>query len=204
MKKILVLLLLLASINKAFTQNNIVQMIGVKGAYNLSGVSFDPIEEGAASISTVKNFSISYIYFHNLWNSMPYFGFQTELYFQEQGYILDGNKIISNSIEIPFTSKFHIDFWKMRLLLNAGAFVGYRTTKTGGFDATDYKYDYGFIGGGGLAYIAKPFEIHLESNYHNSLSYLYDPKRVSDTKRYYSHPHQLLMSLAIYIHLFSK
>lgn len=204
MKKIVTIFLFILALNILTAQNKIVHMIGVKGAYNISGVNFNPIVEDATAITTIKNYSFSYIYFHNLWNSMPYFGFQTELYFQEQGYKLGDERIVTKTIEVPFTSKFHIDFWKMRLLLNAGAFVGYRTSKSNGFEATDYHYDYGFLGGGGIAFIFKPFEIHFETNYHQSFAYLYDPAKVSDTKRYYSHPSQLLMSVAVYFQLFSK
>lgn len=204
MKKLVTIVLLFLFWNTLESQNNIVHLIGIKGAYNLSSVSFNPIMEEASSVTTIKNYSISYIYFHNLWNSMPYFGFQTELYFQEQGYTLDGERIITKAIEVPFTSKFHIDFWKMRLLMNAGAFVGYRTSKSNGFEATDYRYDYGFLGGGGLGFVMKPIEIHFEANYHYSLAYMYDPAKVSDTKRYYSHPRQLLLSVAVYFNLFSK
>ncbi len=203
MKKIILLSFLLISLNLA-GQNNVVSLIGIKGAYNLSGVTFNPIEESARSITTIKNYSISYIYFHNLWNRMPYFGFQAELFFQEQGYILNDERIISKEVILPLTSKFHIDFWKMRLLMNAGGFVGYRTSKSSGFEATDFRYDFGFQGGGGIAYILKPFEIHFEANYQHSLAYLYDPQKNSETKLYYSHPHQLLLSIAVYFQLFSK
>ena len=69
---------------------------------------------------------------------------------------------------------------------------------------TDYKFDAGFIGGGGLAFVLKPFELHLEANYQYSLTYLYNPQKDSQINVSFSHPSQLLFSVAIYYQLFGK
>lgn len=203
MRKLLLLFLILIIGQNIYSQTYSAHLLGVKAGVNLSGVSFYPKQE-SATILTKKNFSFSYIYYHSLWKSMPYFGFQTELSMQEQGYILNGERITSKTIEIPFVSKFHIDFWKMRFLINAGGFAGYRKTKSDGFAESDYRYDAGFIGGAGFAFVFDPFEVHLEGNYHYSLTYLYDPQRESQTRVSFAHPNQLLISLGLYFKISGK
>lgn len=201
--KLLIVSVLLFT-NTAISQERSSHLIGVKGAYNVSNVSFNPVIEGVKAIKTYKNYSLSYINYNSLWKTMPYFGFQAEVYFQEQGYELNGNKVTMESVLFPLTSKFHIDFWRMRVLMNAGGFVGYRKSKSDGFAETDYKFDAGFIGGGGLAFVLKPFELHLEANYQYSLTYLYNPQKDSQINVSFSHPSQLLFSVAIYYQLFGK
>jgi len=176
-------------------------LIGIKAAYNISGVDFNPINNGAININTNKNYSLVYTYYHDLWKTMPYFGFQAAFSYQEQGYKIDDQETRLTVYEIPFVSQFHIDFWKMRLLINLGGFMGYRIASTTEFESTDIRIDYGFLGGAGLAFVFKPVELHIEANYQYSLSYLYDPKKFSETDLQFTYPHQLLFSVALYLHL---
>lgn len=175
-------------------------LIGVKVAYNMSGVDFNPTQN-ELNITTIKNYSLVYTYYHDLWKTMPYFGFQASLSYQEQGYNIDNEETRLTVYELPLVSQFHIDFWKMRFLINLGGFMGYRTASTKAFESTDIRIDYGFIGGGGLAFVFKPVELHLEANYQYSLSYLYNPKKFSETDLQFSYPHQILLSVALYFHL---
>lgn len=176
-------------------------MVGFKVAYNMSSVDFTPEKLQVGEIKTVKNYSFLYTFYHDLWKTMPYFGFQTGLSYQEQGYKIADAETKLTVYEVPMVSQFHIDFWHMRLLLNAGAFCGYRAESSAGFEDTDYRIDYGFIAGGGLAFVLKPFELHFEGNYQYSLASLYDATKVSTTDLQYAYPHQLLISVALYIHL---
>ncbi|MEN6619809.1 MAG: hypothetical protein ABFC28_10040 [Rikenellaceae bacterium] len=175
-------------------------LVGLKAAYNISGVNFNPTKN-EVTISSSKNYSLVYIYYHDLWKTMPYFGFQASFSYQEQGFKIDNDEIRLTVYEVPLVSQFHIDFWKMRLLINVGGFMGYRMKSTKEFEIPYNKIDYGFIGGGGLAFVFKPIELHLEVNYQYSLSYLYNPKKFSETELQFTYPHQLLFSLALYLHL---
>jgi len=195
------------------------QMIGMRSGYNISGIDFQR-NDTPKSISTLKNFSLLYTYYHPLWNG-HFFGLQTGVSYMEQGFSEPGSHPELYDITryqvltIPVVSQFHVDFWKMRLLLNIGAFGGYRLsanqsiyTATGEkiekdyiFDCYDTKPDYGFIGGGGLAYRIKPFEIHFECNYQYSLSLLYNPRKYSNTSYIYVYPRQLIFSLSLFFQL---
>lgn len=179
-------------------------LIGVRAGYSISGIDSRPTIE-TKSISSNQNFSIIYTYYHDLWGTINLFGFQTGISKNSAGYMSGENEIRYEVITIPLVSQFHIDFWKMRLLLNAGGFGGYRINKTvtdgTTFDEFDYRYDYGFIAGGGLALKLKPFEIHLEGNYNYSLSYLFNPKKYSSTDYLFTYPHSLIFSMTLYLHL---
>jgi len=209
-----------ATRKKEFMGKKYRHLIGVKAAYNMSGMDFKNVLD-IRNITTYENFCISYTYYHSFWGGEG-FGIQLSLSKQKQGYEkLDKGIVTYDLYSIPFISQFHIDFWRMRILVNAGAFVGHRANKssldgTKGFKEDDRRMDFGFIGGGGIAFIFKPFEIHAEVNYQYSLSYLYNPTGVgtdSDIydpdftpstpydRRFYTYPHQLLISLGIHFHL---
>ncbi|MFA6770566.1 MAG: hypothetical protein WCR71_05275 [Bacteroidales bacterium] len=179
-------------------------LIGVKAGYNISGLDTRPDLEHK-TISTYQNFSLVYTYYHDLWGTMKIFGIQTGLSKQSQGYLSKDGANTYGAISIPLVSQFHLDFWRMRILLNAGCFGAYRYSMNNyddsSFDEFDNKLDAGFIVGGGLAFILKPIEVHLEGNYQYSLTYLQDPKKFSSTEFLFTHPKQLIFSVSLNIRL---
>lgn len=195
-------------------------LIGVRGGYNISGIDFQRNDQ-PKPISTIINFSFLYTYYHPMWEMFPFFGIQTGISYTEQGYSLPGyhpelyDTTRYRVLTVPLVSQFHIDFWKMRLLVNIGAFGGYRMSakesyylseneRVSGkykFDCYDIRPDYGFIGGGGLAFKIDPFELHFECNYSYSLSLLYNPRKLSNSYYIYIYPHQLVFSLGLHYRL---
>lgn len=196
-------------------------LIGVRSGFNMSGIDFQRNDK-PKNIPTFLNFSLLYTYYHPMWELFPYFGLQTGVSYTEQGFALPGmhSELYDTTrykvLTIPVVSQFHIDFWKMRLLVNLGAFGGYRMsakesyyTQSGTrihqkylFDCYDIRLDYGIVGGGGLALKMKTFELHFECNYQYSLSMLYNPKKLSNLYYIYIYPHQLTFSLALHYQLF--
>ena len=224
------------------TESKSTHMIGIKAAYNMSGAFMSDPTYTMKNINTFPNFSVSYTNYRPLWERIDLFGFQLSLSKMQQGYESElvyysgasmqvdstVNTIVKyNNYLLPFISQFHIDFWKMRLLLNAGGFAGYRTERSmvtnihkqaiasrpesyytveeSGFTTGDYRWDYGFTAGGGLAFVFKPFELHLETNYNYSFAYLHTPDKFDVNKSYlkylFTHPHQLYFSLSLHFHL---
>jgi hypothetical protein len=191
-------------------------MAGVKWGYNLSNVSFTP-EVAHEGIRTLRNYSVLYTYYHDIWQKSPYFGFQTGLSLNETGYRMANSQYTTDLYSIPLVSQFHVNFWKMRVLINLGAYGGYRTNLMltdysssepvpvkMEFDEEDYRLEFGFIAGGGLAFVLRPFELHLEANYNYSLTHLSDPRKGGATRPVYSYPNNLIFSAAIYFHLKDK
>ena len=191
-------------------------LVGVRGGYALSNVGYKP-EAHPEGIQTAQYFSLRFTHYHSMWNTIHVFGLQLGLDYAEQGFTLPmyQETMRYKVLELPVISQFHIDFWKMRLLVNLGGFVGYRfgatmqrpddngTLVTGDYvyDCYDRRFDFGFIGGGGLAFRIKPFEIHAECNYQHSLSMLYNPRKYSNTSLLYVYPKQLIVSLTLYYQL---
>ncbi|MCL2738265.1 MAG: PorT family protein [Bacteroidales bacterium] len=200
-------------------------LVGLRGGYSLSGVHFR-FYDNYKNIGTPINFSLLYTYYHSLWGVSPYFGIQTGINYAEQGFVKtfashpDYQEITRyRVVKVPLVSQFHIDFWQMRLLINIGAFAGYRLSATEEyprdihqpfgdiikkdyvFDCYDRRADFGFIGGGGLAFKRLPFEIQVECNYQYSLSMLYQPRKLSNLYYLYTFPHQLIFSVGLFFHL---
>ncbi len=109
-------------------------MVGIRGGYAFNGVSFNP-DRKQKMVPSYRNASILYTYYHDLWKTMPYFGLQTGFTYTQQGYETPDLKRVYEVLRIPLTSQFHIDFWKMRLLINLGCFGSYRMS------AIDYTID---------------------------------------------------------------
>ena len=199
-------------------------LVGLRGAVNLSGIDFQNNDD-QKRITTFKNFSLLYTYYHPMWKLFPYFGFQTGIAYSETGFashdfLREHHQELYDTtrykvLTIPLISQFHVDFWKMRILVNIGAFGGYRLSAKESFytpagehikrdylfDCYDIRADYGIIGGGGLAFRIKPFEIHFECNYHYSLAMLYSPRKYSNAYYIYVYPNQLSFSLALHFQL---
>lgn len=199
----LILTTFFCGLGKTYSQERL-HMLGVKGGYNISGVGTRPDLE-YKSVTTLQNYSLLYTYYHSLWGTINIFGLQTGISKQLQGYSDKEGANYYETITIPMVSQFHFDFWRMRLLINAGCFGGIRQnfekSDGTGSDQYDSKIDLGFIAGGGLAFVLKPFELHLEGNYNYSLSYLHDPKKYGNNTQLFTYPNQLIFSLALHLHL---
>jgi hypothetical protein len=202
---IISLIIIFTSIS-SYSQEKI-HMAGVSYGYIIGNVNFDP-PVTHKSVITTGNFSLLYNYYHDLWGSSPYFGFQTGISRIESGYEILGDRFITEMYRIPLVSQFHIDFWKMRLLINLGAYGAFRSKLSepegSSFDPEDNRLEFGIIGGGGLAFVVKPFEIHLEANYNHSLTYLSNPRKGGVERPQYSHPNHLIFSASLFFHIKSK
>lgn len=208
---ILLIMLLTGSVLKGQALPDKQHMIGVRGGYAFNGVHFNPNRK-QSTVPSYINASLLYTYYHDLWGTMPYFGFQTGLTYTQQGYETPDLKRIYEVVRVPLTSQFHIDFWKMRILINLGCFGSYRmsavdftTEQPEGidveFDCNHIYLDYGIQAGAGLALALHPFEFHIEANYLYSLSMIENPALYSNEFYTYGYPNQLLFTLGVFIHL---
>lgn len=193
-----------------------VHLVGVRWGYNISSVTFDP-DRDHFGITSAKNYSVLYTYYHPDSGNNPYFGFQTGLSLWQTGHKTDLYEERIEMASIPLVSQFHVDFWKMRVLLNLGGYGGYRLKKTvydlsgsgdaagtTGFDELDNRIEFGIVAGAGLSYILKPFELQVEANYNYSLSYLYYPRKFDTASPLYTYPNHLIFSVAILLHIKSR
>ena len=181
-----------------------IHMIGAGYGVNLSGVNSSP-KIGQERIWTFNNIGVYYTYYHALWDHLFNFGLVVGAKHGYEGFAstYDTYGETCEIIEVPLISQFKIDFLPFRLLVNIGTYGGYRlsTDKEGGFDKYDQRYDYGVIGGVGLAVVFKPIEIHIEGNYKYALASMYHTNKISDIYWIYTYPQNIMISASVHVHL---
>lgn len=195
-------------------------LIGVKYGVGINNVYFSQDIDTKAYMAT-KNFGIYYTYYHSLWESIPLFGIETGLQVSERGFTYveyldpegtpnrrsNEGKERFQTIMLPFISQFRIDFWRMRLLINLGGYASYKIgdTYSGLFSEEIHnsfkKGGYGIIGGGGLAFIFSPFELHFEANYNYELGNLYDKTLFYENVWVSSHATQISFSVGLFMRI---
>lgn len=179
-------------------------MLGVKYSYDICNVSANP-DLGQQPYFSPLNISLMYTYYHDLWDYLDIFGLQFGVKYGRMGYNSDyggwGESV--QMLQFPLGTQVHINFWKMRILFNLGAFYGYKlsTDKPGGFDESDIRHDYGVYGGGGAAFVFGAVELHLEANYQFSLCSMYHTYKYSDLYWLTAYPRNLCISAGIFINL---
>ena len=57
------------------------------------------------------------------------------------------------------------------------------------------------IGGGGVAIVFKPFELHLEANYKYAFASMYHTNKLSDIYWLYTYPQNVMLSASLHFHL---
>lgn len=181
-------------------------LIGIRYDFAFTGVSMTP-DMSIKRVNSAVNLAVLYTFYHPLWLAYDYFGLQTGVRYSKYGFLNDRYAFehfeqTVTTVEIPFLSAFHADIGeRFRILLSLGPFVGYRlsTTKDNGFDCFDIRWDYGIVGGAGIAYIpVRWMEIHLEGAFHYSLSMLYYPQKMSTSYWVYSYPWQASICLGLH------
>ncbi len=189
-------------------------LIGVKIGYSLNNIKFSQ-DIDTKALSSFKNFGLYYTYYHNLWNQITLFGLETGLQYNEEGYKsivytneektewTEGKETVQE-ITLPLISQFRVDINRMRILVNAGCFASYKISTSFSdnispeVSETYRKAGYGFILGGGLAYIFRPFELHLEANYKYNFANLYSMKVFSDEIWVSNHTTQLIFTAGLF------
>lgn len=181
-----------------------IHMIGVSYGVNWSGVTSSP-GLGQEKKFTFNNVGVYFTYYHALWDQLFNFGLKFGVTHSYEGYVTPKNNYgeTCELVEIPLISQFKLDFSRFRFLINLGTFGGYRlsTDKEGGFDKYDQRYDYGVMGGGGLAVVFNPIEIHIEANYKHALASMYHSNKISDIYWIYTYPQQIMFSASLFVHL---
>jgi len=179
-------------------------MLGVKYSYDICNVSSNPSIGEKLYFSPV-NVSLLYTYYHDLWDYLDIFGLQMGVKYGREGYNSEyggwGESV--QMLQFPLGTQLHINFWKMRLLINLGCYYGYKlsTSKPEGFDENDIRHDYGAYGGAGVGMVFGAFEFHLEANYQFSLCSMYHVNKYSELYWLTAYPRNLCISAGIFVNL---
>ena len=213
------------TINKKQVINDY-SLLGVQYGVGLSQVLWNP-SMSQKMVFMPWNFGIMYSRYGKMFNFMPYFGFQIGVFYtqeafrlkskDEENYIptLTGTGESSarmNVIEVPFLAHCHIDFWKMKILVNAGLYGGYRLSiqrfgdnvkeeYANSFTEYNHRMDFGVKAGAGFAFIFDPVEIHFQAMYKHSLSSLYDPDYTSPYYYRFAYPSNIIISVGLHFQI---
>ena len=201
-------------------------LIGIQYGAGLSRFSFNPKQENDGVILPY-NIGITFTKYGKMFGYMPYFGFQTGLFFAQDAYqftyneeydytfkIENSEKAVIDVIEVPVMFQFHYDLWNFKIMAQLGCFGGYRLGierfpgKTGSeskyqhsFAPYERRIDYGLKGGVGFGIVFDPIEIHLQASYKHSLSSIYEPDYNSEYYYRFAYPASIVVSAGVHFQL---
>lgn len=202
-------------------------MIGFQYGAGLSQVMWNPTQKQEMLFMPL-NVGVMYTRYGKMFGYMPYFGFQAGLFYGTEGYkfeydeeddytytIEGAEKAVMKVIELPVMAHIHVDFWKMKLLVNIGCYAGYRmsierfpgkNTSVAeevrySFLDTDNRFDYGIKGGVGIGLVFDPIEFHITGTYKHSFSSLYEPDYYNEYYYRYAYPSNIVISAGIHFQL---
>ena len=202
-------------------------MFGVQYGVGLSQVMWNPTQK-QEMVFTPVNFGVTFTKYQKMFGYMPYFGFQAGVFYAREGYQFKYNqnnnyiykvegaeKALIDVVEAPILFQFHYDMWNFKLMVNIGAYAGYRLGiqrfpgKIGSvnpeyehaFTPYDRRFDYGLKGGVGFGLVFDPIEIHFMATYKHALSSLYDPDYNSEYYYRFAYPASLVVSAGVHFQL---
>lgn len=223
-------------------QINDYSMIGVQYGVGLSRTLLQPETAKEDMIFMPYNIGILYTRYGKMFGYMPYFGFQAGVFYTQEGYkfrydskkstvpvFLGAQSAVMDVVEVPVLAHCHADFWKMKLILNAGLYVGYRlnihryepdnrsevqyvvnltpdysyewVSLEREFADFENRFDYGIKGGLGFAFMFDPVEIHVQAMYKHSFSSLFKANYYSSYYYRYSYQQNVIISLGLHFQL---
>lgn len=184
-------------------------LFGVKYGVGLTDVVISTSIEHKA-LSSPKNIGLYYVYLHNLWSRMPYFGFEVGLEYSEIGTkmiwrdqddeIVAEDKYLYDCIQLQMMTQFRKDFWKMRLYLNAGPYAYWLKSNRDGdeFSSDVNKLGGGIMGGLGAAFKFGKFELHVEGNIKFAFSNFLKPQFYDPDQWIYTQPLQITGNVGLF------
>ncbi|MBO6170343.1 MAG: PorT family protein [Bacteroidales bacterium] len=193
------------SLRKAETINDY-SMIGVNYGVTFSTVYFNPTKMGSDFRFNPTYFSIMYTHYEKMFNYMPYFGVTVGFSYSHEGctfrnnpetgypmgYMDGATNVSITTVEMPAMMHFHVDAAPTKIMANLGGYIGYRTSidRSGEwlddeyakkFRDYEYRFDYGLIGGAGIAFMIDPIELHFNILARWSMQSLYEPDYYNET-----------------------
>lgn len=173
-------------------------LLGVNYGTTFCRMTFNPTHKQGYNF-VPEYWSFTWTRYGKMFGYMPYFGFQLGLAYGHEGfrfkpdketgstYTMDGaESMVMDVVEVPFLAQMHLDTEYIKFLVDIGIYGGYRlNVRRNGpslsaqeavtFKPTDIRYDYGLQGGGGIAFMFDPVELHITALLRYSWSSIYTP-----------------------------
>lgn len=199
-------------------------MIGVQYGVALSQVMFNPTKKQGMLMNPV-NVGVIYTRYGKMFGYMPYFGFQTGIFYGQNGYKFKIDKETGDYsenvdgatqarytfFEVPLLAHMHMDVWHLKFIVNAGLFGGYRMSvqregkiedkyRTEFYDY-DKRFEYGIKAGVGFGFFFDPVELHFQAMYRYTLGSLYKPDYKSEYYYRFAYPSDIIISAGLHFQL---
>lgn len=199
-------------------------MIGVQYGVTLSQVMFNPTKKQGMLMNPV-NVGVIYTRYGKMFGYMPYFGFQTGIFYGQNGYKFKIDKETGDYSEnvdgatqarytfiaVPLLAHMHMDVWHLKFIVNAGLFGGYRMSvqregkiedkyRTEFYDY-DKRFEYGIKAGVGFGFFFDPVELHFQATYRYTLGSLYKPDYKSEYYYRFAYPSDIIISAGLHFQL---
>jgi len=206
------------------TSINDYTMIGVNYGYTMSRMSLTP-KASQDPFWTPGYFSVMLTHYSKMFDYLPYFGYTVGVAYGTEGFRLkqskasgytplyDGQEFLKMPVvEVPFMAQVHLDAPPFKLMINAGIYGGYRLDVERGYDTVDpelqhvfkdyeIRWDYGLQGGGGIAIMINPIELHFNALLRYSWSSFYEPDYASEYYYRFAYPFDLMITAGIHFQL---
>lgn len=229
------------NVKKALAINDYT-LLGVHYGVGLNQMNWTPSME-QKMLFTPVNVGISWTRYGKMFGYMPYFGIQVGLFYTQEGYkfrynteenyvpvFMGAQSAIMDVIEVPVLAHCHVDFWKMKVILNVGLYGGYRIgihryapeidvaglryqNLTPGYEIKledayvrsftpfEKRFDYGIKAGLGFGFVFDPVEIHIEAMYKHAFASLFEADYYSQYYYRYSYQMNVIISVGLHFQL---
>jgi len=198
-------------------------MIGVQYGVGVVSAMYNPNRSQRFALAPV-NFGVTYTRYGKMFGFMPWFGFQAGVYYGTDGYRFKhdketdepvyteskADKALISTIDGTMNAHAHFDFWKLKLIVNVGYYLGYRLdinrylnneVISTSFEEYDRRFDYGVKGGVGFGIVLDPIEFHVTAMYKQSFQNLFEPNYKSDIYYRYAYPYGVTINAGIHVQL---
>jgi len=201
-------------------------LLGVDYGVTMSGFTFNPTKSGARKMFMPNYFALMYTHYEKLFERYANFAFRTGLVYGHEGFAfekdeetgqysadVDGaTEAVITMLEMPFMAGFHFDVAPVKFQAEIGVYAGYRKSverdgptigevfKTS-FHDYEYRFDYGFKGGAGIAFMIDPIEIHFNALLRWGWQNLYAPDYYSPYYYRFAYPLDITFTAGIHFQL---
>lgn len=200
-------------------------LIGVNYGLSFNNTTFNPTKTGRVTSMNPGYVSVMFTKYSKLFDILPYCGLTFGVAFGKEGYSfkadgetgyvqnVDGaERCTMDIIEVPFMTQIHIDADPVKFMGNVGVYGGYRrsvnrsgpsleTRFATEFRDYEHRFDYGLQGGGGIALMFDPIEIHFNCLVRWSWSNLYDPDYSSPYYYRFAYPLDIVATAGVHFQL---
>lgn len=200
-------------------------LVGVNYGMSFCNTYFNPGKNDKAFVMSPNYVSVMFTKYSKLFDILPYCGLTFGLAYGHEGYSfkpneesgytqnVDGAEWCSMEVvEMPFMTQIHLDADPVKFMADVGVYGGYRLSvdrRGAGLDPQyaksfreyERRFDYGLQGGGGIALMFSPIEIHFNCLVRWAWSSLYEPDYNSSYFYRFAYPLDIMATVGIHFQL---